>query len=430
MSQLLEGLRKARAESAARAEQAAQAPREPLYAGLVPPEYTRVIDAAQGSGWADIMKQMEITVPLLPQELREVPELNTDVTSHNDFIDTQWSTKDAIVLKMLENDEVIQLGRQLIGSLADGVSQRLVGSIFQIAFQLKRPDIGTSTRLLPEVDELGKPSDFGLDALDTGKSESLGAYVAPTEEGSPEIIAQGYAYLATSLLKMFTRSAENYDKSWTHITGGFRKFYSRPIPITGVTPSLGVIRQIHDHFSISVLMKATLYRLLYNANKTGEISNVQKYLYDIHLSHTGMHAVPMAYKICLCMSCTPGDLLRVMYARRFLPQIKALVEAFKLMKNKDANHQRQMWKYGRIFDSNFFAALQTRACPKFGFLMACILKRESAQAHAGILEIKQFEEIGEEDREKLQEGSKLLIRALNKIVNADEQSLIANILFV
>lgn len=242
----------------------------------------------------------------------------------------------------------------------------------------------------------------------------LGARTYPVEKGSADEIARGYAYLAASMLRMFTKPVENYVKSWMHITEGYKKFYSAPMPITGVVPLLGVLKQIHIHFSVSDLMKNTLYRFLYNANRDGEISNVQKDLYDTHLSHMGMHIMPIAYKICVTMGIAPDNLFKVTYTKRFSQQLEGMVAAFKLMASTGNNHKRMMWKYGRIFDDNFLRSIQTRTCPKFCFLLACVLQGVSGSSHSRILEIKQFEEVGPEYRRKLQDGSKLVIAELNK----------------
>lgn len=124
---------------------------------------------------------------------------------------------------------------------------------------------------------------------------------------------------------------------------------------------------------------------------------------------------PIAYKICVTMGATPQDLLKVVYAKRFSPQIEGLQAAFILMQSTGNNHTRLMWKYGRIFDSNFFASLRTKTCFKFCYILACVLQGGvCGSSHSGIMKIKQFEEVGQEDQRKLQDGSKLLIKELEK----------------
>ncbi|XP_057775992.1 uncharacterized protein LOC130994888 [Salvia miltiorrhiza] len=353
----------------------------------------------------------------------DIPDLSDEGVSHNDFKDGAWSQKDALILETLSEDAIIRLGNELLTNLTAGISQRHVGSILLLAFHLHAPGIGNTERIV-SVDKLARERDSELMSLENTVTYKPGKPCTVSEKGTKFEKARAYAFIAASMLKMFTRSSENYCRSWTHILNGHRKFYLIETPITAPKPLGKVLQQIRHHFSVSDIMKATLYRILYNMNEGGNITSVQKYLYDIHLSHTGMHIVPIAYNICLAMNVSPGDLIRAIYSPSFHPQIVALVAAFNLMMNHDEEHTRQMWKYGRIFESKFFSTLQTRSCRKLCFTLACILKRERARSHARILDIKQFEAISQEDREKLEEGAKLIVRALNIIAFGEPKTLV------
>lgn len=331
-------------------------PRDRMCRGVVPPDHTE---------WDRRLSGIEIPTPYLPDCLKEaLKNLNfhVGVTSNNDFADDSLIGRQALTLRAKTSAGINIMGRDLISSLTCGVSEKLIGYIFVLAFQLKRPGAQGTGRLFPIEDELAIAADHAVDTLDDSVVDILGARTYPVERGSTEEIARGYAYLAASMLRMFTWPAQNYVKSWVHITEGYMKFYSAPMPISVVVPSLGVLQQIHSHFSHSDLMKNTLYRFLYNANRDGEISSVQKYLYDTHLAHTGMHIFPIAYKICVAMGISPDDLLKVVYTNRFSPQIEGLRAAFKLMQSTGNNYKRMMWKYGRIFDEKVFASLQTKSC--------------------------------------------------------------------
>lgn len=385
---------------------------QPITGGIQRPEYTDV-QRAQVLGYVERLKNIQIVIPELAEEFGDIPDLIPRVASREDFPDDSWRNEDSIELRVIDSDEEInKLGRELFSSLTSGVSQRHVAIIFILAYQLKRAGNGTNTNLLPKVDVLRRPRDWKLDLMDTKIDDIVGRIIVPTEGPDKSSVARAYAYLAASLLKLFTKSPENYERSWNHIITGFGKFYSGNCPVTCAPPNPAVIKKIHDHFSMSKIMKVALYRYLYNANDKGPPKSVQKYLYDIHLSHTGMRVLLIAYQICSTMNCSPAVLIRVVNANRFKPQISALIAAFKLMQATDEAHRRKMWKYGRIFDSGFFSALQTKACPKFVYILACILQRESPESHSGILEIKQLEEVNAEDQERLKEGASVLIKAI------------------
>ncbi|XP_027919926.1 uncharacterized protein LOC114178299 [Vigna unguiculata] len=205
------------------------------------------------------------------------------------------------------------------------------------------------------------------------------------ESGSVYENARAYSYMACSLLKLFTRSVQNYSNSLNH-----------------------------TRFSTSEFFKFTLYRFLYNANTSERVSPVQSFLYDKHLAYTGMHSVPFAFTICETFRCTPFRLLSTVYATRFEQEIEALHCIFDMVDRADDKYKRQMWKYARIFGTSFFSALQTKKCPKFAFILASILKRENPAANSHILEIKQFEEIPVEGRQKIEDGCKVLVQVLRK----------------
>lgn len=400
---------------------------EKEYVGLNPPQGTLVARPATVDYTAKFA-QIRFSIPELPAEFNDIPALRFEVTSKNDFPDDQMKGIDAISLKIISDEETIGLGRDVFKRMSHGMSQYHVCGIFLLAYQLKRPGMGLTTHFMPKNDDLARAGDVSIEILDKSILENSGSITEPTETGTPSQVAQGYAYLAASLLKMFTRSPENYIKSWSHIRDGYKQFYYTSCPISGITPDISVVRVIHDHFSMSHLCKAALYRFLYNVNRDGEVDNVQKYLYDIHLSHTGMHIVPIVYRLCMAMNCEPKIPIRVINANRFRPQILGLIAAFKLMGNSDEKHKRQMWKYGRVFDSSFLAALQTKICPKLGFLLACCLKRESAESASGILEIRQFSEVSVEDRAKLWAGSEIILQAINHLIDTDPNNLMVQIM--
>ncbi|KAF5198565.1 hypothetical protein FRX31_011848 [Thalictrum thalictroides] len=316
MSNLLDRFRQQLAKEKEQADRSTQGQKEPqdgqavAYAGILPPDLTSV--TKENRGLEERMAKITLVIPELPAEFSDIPDVRPTLASKDDFPDNYWRQKDALVLELMTDNAIITMGRELFGSLSYGVSQYLVGTVFLLAYQLKGPPgKGASPNLLPATDELSNLRDVKLDILDKDVPEATGNMIQPSERGKAEDVAQGYAYLAASMLKMFTKSAENYTKSWQHILSGYKKFYNVVCPISGVTPAEDVIKTIHNHFALSELFKATLYRFLYNINRSGSISSIQKYLYDIHLSHTGIHIVPTVYRICSTMNCSPADLISV-----------------------------------------------------------------------------------------------------------------------
>lgn len=137
MAQILEALRRSQAENAVKAVPTSQGRNEPLYAGLVPPDYTKILDTNQESDWSNRMKSIEIIIPELPTELGEISELSKDVTSTDDFPDNSWANKDAICLEAIDSEETINLGRKLISSLAKGSYTKNSGLNIPISFPIE-----------------------------------------------------------------------------------------------------------------------------------------------------------------------------------------------------------------------------------------------------------------------------------------------------
>lgn len=149
------------------------------------------------------------------------------------------------------------------------------------------------------------------------------------------------------------------------------------------------------------------------------------------ICHTGMHIIPITYRICTIVNCSPGQLLAAVYSTRFEKQIGELIVAIELMQKNGETHKRQMWRYGRIFTSWFMAKLQTKTCPKFVYLFACMLKKENAKSAENILQIKQLEEVSPEDQERCKIGAEQALKLIYLIMDEGQsQSLVSQVFSV
>ncbi|XP_014507893.1 uncharacterized protein LOC106767500 [Vigna radiata var. radiata] len=392
----------------------------PIYSAVLPPTTTTTPTSAPNK-WDNVFRHLKPVTVQLPEEYECLKTFTFEgVTGTDDFPDDKLRGRKAIRLIPLEDNEVCRLGKELFQRINYSISQYHLGVIFLLAFQLKTAGDGKTERMFPAFDELGIPEDIDYFLVDrSGRSD--GGYVTTVHE-SGEIYenAAAYSFLACSILKYFVRSVDNFSNSLQHIQSGFRKFYARDFPLGAINIRRDTISMIHNHFSNSELLKNTLYRFLYNANHRGMVCDIQSFIYDKDLTHTGIHAVPIAFTICVALQCSAYELLAAIYARRFQPQIKALLTAFQLLVEKE-RHRRQMWKYARIFDHTFLLPLQTMRYPKFTFILACILKNESPAVYPRILELKQYEEIPQRDRERLETGTRLHMTALKNSLALKER---------
>ena len=364
--------------------------------GSLPPD---VIPVNRRDPNTDLRTAQTFRLPTLLEEFNDIPSLDGLVVSKDDFLDNEWADRPAVRLTTLTDQQVCQLGRFLLHSLQTSISKQGVAVIFVLAFHLRAPGVGSTERMFEATDPHSKPSDREYSDFEdvlVPTRESIQA----SERGDVVENAKAYSFLATSMLRLFTRSSENYCPAWNHIVNGFKTFYVRHCPVTKIVPKAEVIQAIHVHFAYDKVFKATLYRLLYMSNSKPCNDSLKGFLYDNHLSHNGMHIVSIFCRLRDALNCNPDILLKAIRTPQFDRQIQALVKILGYMNEKVGQHERQMWKYGRIFDEKFMSVLQTKACPKLVMMLAVALQQERPEGAENILKIKQLEDVSEENKKK------------------------------
>jgi hypothetical protein len=304
---------------------------------------------------------------------------------------------------------VCRLGRVVLPKLGSGLSQSDMGALMLLAFQLRGPGAGNQPRVFPsEIPRgMGSQADRNYTNLDTS------IYTSDTQiasEGLDESEnAKAYSFLAASTLRLFARSHDNYVQAWSQIRGGYRKFYVKPCPVGNIQPGATVLNSLHSAWNLTEIFKVTLYRILYLSNTEASADGLKEFLYDRYLSHTGMHIISIVCRLCVALGCRTPTLVAAIYAHRFDRQIKDLTTLLRMLGSSDPTYQRHIWKYARIFDPSFMSSLQTRACPKLVFLLACMLKRLNPETAKDILSIKQLEDVSDEYRVRFKAEAEVLI---------------------
>lgn len=362
----------------------------------------------------DLRTAQTFRLPTLPEKYDDINSYAL-VVSKDDFLDNEWADRPAVRLTTLTDQQVCQLGRFLLHSLQTRISKQGVAVIFVLAFHLRAPGVGSTERMFEATDPHSKPSDREYSDFEdvlVPTRESIQA----SERGDVVENAKAYSFLAASMLRLFTRSSENYCPAWNHIVNGFKTFYVRHCPVTKIVPKAEVIQAIHVHFACDIF-KATLYRLLYMSNSKPSNDSLKGFLYDNHLSHNGMHIVSIFCRLRDALNCNPDILLKAIRAPQFDRQIQALVKILGYMNEEVGQHERQMWKYGRIFDEKFMSVLQTKACPKLVMMLAAALQQERPEGAENILKIKQLEDVSEENKKKCI----MVAEALRKMIKSSHK---------
>ncbi|DAZ90793.1 TPA_asm: nucleocapsid protein [Ranunculus virus 1] len=411
-----ENQKEKRSERSKRSKEDKSSKRKESYPGVMRPDKTNVVGSKHIEDLRAKFFSKKFKLPKVKNKLfDDLPTMSTTGTSTESFDDDCLKDRVAVRLNVMNNNlKIISLGEKMLRSLKGQLTRRRIAQIFNLAYQLKAPGINSSTRVFPVIDPFRGEND--IRPSDVDESVVVGIDDAEAIEYkdnySPLQKAQMYAFIASSLLRMFTRSPENYSEAWKHINDGFETFYARPTPLKGFTPNKENLKSLHKQFSLDPLFKMTLYRILYMSSSDSDHLSLKRFLYEIHLAHTGMHIVPIFSRLCISLNCTTKTLLIGINNPEYEVQLKALVSVIRKMADNDGPCKQQMWKYGRIFDQNFMSSLQTRACPRLVYILAAALKYDHPDGSSNILSIQQLVGINERDKENCQMAGEALVRMI------------------
>ncbi|KAE8008952.1 hypothetical protein FH972_005410 [Carpinus fangiana] len=257
----------------------------------------------------------------------------------------------------LPNEDACKLGRSVMPRLNSGISRRSIASLFILAAQLRAPGMGNT----PVVFDLNDCPTFAISDRQYSDYEDdaiieLGETTAVTEKiGKTRDIAKAYAFLAASILRLFSTSPENYILAWNHIVRGFETFYNPRCPISDVNPKLQVIKAIHKQI-LDDTFRDTLCRILWMLNSDSDQLSLKRFLYDIHLSHTGKRILPIFVRLCTALNCSTAVMMFALRTPEYDRQLGALKKVLSYTNDNGERRKRKLRKYGRIFDQSFMSA--------------------------------------------------------------------------
>nr|DAZ90751.1 TPA_asm: nucleocapsid protein [Lupinus virus 1] len=334
---------------------------------------------------------------------------NSILNYEKEFFDNKYLDRPSVLLYHTDNNSLADIGRQAIPMIVTGFSMQGAGAILFLAYNL-RTQLG-----MPVFHQIGAAAMSDYDMYFTELSDQLvgggNQFGEILDTGNPDLEAKAYCFLAASLVRLFTKSENNYIHAYTHILDGFKKFYGIDFPALGVQPSLEAIRTLTYCFGQSEIFKMTLFKLLYHS--TGEeTKGLRQFLYDMHLTNTGLHFINNFCKLCNLFRCHTAVLLSALWRNEYSPALLAMMDVLDLMNSRNILHSRQMWKFGRIFSSSFMQPLQTRNCPDLNYIVASALQMEQPESNKDIFAIAQLRDIDEVKKLKLKAAAHQLINLL------------------
>ncbi|DAZ90723.1 TPA_asm: nucleocapsid protein [Guizotia virus 1] len=315
-----------------------------------------------------------------------------------DFDDDCMLKKVAIRVPRLTSAGVCILGRSVIPCISSGFTPSAAAALFVLAYHLRAPR-GVDY-VYHGMEELMMEGDIDCDALSDKPLTQMGAHIDHPPLADENLEAAAYAFIATSLFRVFTKSPANYVLAWDHIKNGFTRFYGEPFPLVLRAPLETVIRGLADWFTMEVRAKHTLFRFLYIGNGDNTYAGIQRFLFELQLAYTGMHIVSMFSDLCLILNIDTSVILTLINIPEFCRQVDSLCAILDMMATGKRENERMMWKYGRLFDEELMSDLQTKSCPKLVLIFGEALKNEHPDDYKGVDKIAQLS--GLSNRMKIQ----------------------------
>ncbi|KAL8095394.1 hypothetical protein AgCh_036748 [Apium graveolens] len=137
-----------------------------------------------------------------------------------------------------------------------------------------------------------------------------------------ERVANGFCYLATSYMRLYTKSAADYTRVEDQLRNSFTNFYDYALPFENFHPVPEAVNCIKSQIDHNETLRNTFYNLVYAGESVENGKQLKEFLYRSHVSYTGMEM------------------------------------------------KRQMWKYARVFNNRFMNQLQTKNCAVFTATLA------------------------------------------------------------
>lgn len=314
-----------------------------------------------------------------------------------DWDDTKLLALENCDVSLLDVDSMAALVKNLLPRLETGISERNAAQIINVAWNIQAPGKNFE-RLFPSTSSLHNALSKNIDLLDDtpiGVTSVASKIVFPA---SNLAICQAGGFICASLLRLFTKSPENYVNAQTEIIKAYNKFYETDFPITSFKIRESVINKIHLLFQNRPLYKNTLAHLIYYVNDIVDNSGILILTFELHIQNTGMHCWPMFQEVCGRLNADTGKMLTALdisQTNRAIKCIVTLITEFEADTGilKAANRTKKTYKYARLFDRNMFADLQTKNCQPLALTLAFLRKMTTSKGTGDVMKIVALKDI-------------------------------------
>ncbi|DAZ90728.1 TPA_asm: nucleocapsid protein [Holcus virus 1] len=336
-----------------------------------------------------------------------------------DWSDTRLLRLTTFEIRRLDEHEVLSACDIMLSGLTDAMTEIAAKATMQLAYNLRymRPDRWVFPRNNSCQPTIVTDGHFSTRVMFKGNGPR---YVRHSGLSNVDYIV-GCCYVAASTLRLFTKTAESYVKSFPQIAESYYKFYHDAFPLEGLAPDKKCIEGLKIIYINKPVFRNALAPFLYSFPDLGESKGMCTQLFEQHLALTGMHAVNLYVKLCQYLNCGAEELGAGLWhrtTRDALLEIKRIIVHHRLSKEED--QMRQTWMYARLYSDRYFVSVQTKYCRNLVCAMARMASQMGISGNHDIMNIVHIQRMTGYAKENPVEWGDILLYLIERSEKASE----------
>ncbi|DAZ90746.1 TPA_asm: nucleocapsid protein [Luffa virus 1] len=350
----------------------------------------------------DHAKLIEGVTLVLRNDLDDPGELLPDAVNEKRWTDNELLIRGGIKIGIYTDTELLPMALGFWKMLAQEVSNRSVGYMMILAWNLRSPTSPGDTVFEPDQ-YFSSGMDVDVASL-SSKIIVSGVKECPavTELDTTELVSAS-CFIAASLLRLFTKRSDSWEKAYpSHLPEGYYKFYKETYPIPSFTPDPACVSAIAQTLQNLPVFSGTLGRFLYHYHSLKGDKGICTMLFEQHIGLTGMHALNLFIRVVTELHITPMQLASACWHRMTGDAIRKIMHVL-THANKEKGvpgkeNERATWRYARIFGHEYFVLLQSKNCKALICVLAYLCELLGQTGNQDILNIAAISRIPEETR--------------------------------
>ncbi|DAZ90631.1 TPA_asm: nucleocapsid protein [Amentotaxus virus 1] len=324
--------------------------------------------------------------------------------SKDDWTDDRLTQLDNYLVETFSQSEMIKESKILMPALEEGVSEQTILRVIQMAWNV----LSTGKifkRVFPAKSSAASITSLKMTDADDSVIKKTGHVSKIIWSTNDLENCQAAGYICASLLRLFTKSKENYQMARDEIQNSYIKLYQKAFPLKHFSVRDGVIESIHIMFASNHYMRNTLAHLLYHlVDVSPQDLGIVELTFKMHISDTGMHCWKMFQEVCGELSAKTELLLTALHitpTERGLAVIKSLIEKFEADTGelKKTHRDRNTYHYARLYDRNMFSDLQTKNCRPLALTLGNLKKMTVSKGMGDVLDMVVLKSLDQDVKE-------------------------------